>query len=392
MRIGWHVGADTDWAFAFLSEHIMKATPEHEHVFNEQGNINVVLSPVYLPGMETDKSFLLHLDGNRFYEARGVDFCLLDPPKSGRPRIISLIWMKDVWSWGVIYQVLHARLCDEFDFYPVEFERYRQSRAFVPSVAEDVFFCQNVTQLGSVPEHKKRLCVARLGGIMNFTDNAAVNQFMAEMGKCGAIVATNRKLYEIGKLANPNTYLIPNGLDLREWRPRPDRHWNVDQPIVGFIGNVATKAKVQYKGYDLVTRACRDLKLEVRPALYKSQQIPHEEMRERFFDQIDIFILPTDGEGCSNSIMEALACGVPVITTRTAGYHGELMQDGTNVVFCEKKIDGVKESLRRFVGHRGLFLKLSENGRHFAEEHHDINRIAERYREVFRKHFLPDSH
>lgn len=393
MKISWHVGADIDWAFTYLAEHIVKATPEYDHIFNERGDIDVVMTPVFLQKLKPDRTFLLHLDGNRFYEARGVEIHIPEPkPEAAitKPRVIALIWEKDRWSWGIIYQEIHNRLADEFDFVALEFESYRKRRAWIPCSGKDFFFCQNVTQLGSVPEENKRHAIVRLGGIMNFTGNEAVDQMLVEMGKCGAIIATNHRLYEIGKTTNPNTYLIPNGIDMDVWKPAEGRRWHTDQPTIGFIGNISTKAKSQYKGYPLVARVCRDMKLELRQAIYKHQQIPHDKMQELFWSQIDIFILPTDGEGCSNSLMEALACGVPIITTRTAGFHGELLTDGKDVIFCEKTLESVTESIKRFIADPGLFRRLSQGGREFAKRHHDIKIVAEKYREVFKKHFVKE--
>ena len=136
-----------------------------------------------------------------------------------------------------------------------------------------------------------------------------------------------------------------------------------------------------------MARACRDIGLELRTMAYKQNHIPNEQMQADFWHQIDLFVLPTDGEGCSNSIMEALCCGIPVITTEKAGYHGETLTDGLNVVFCEKSYPGVMNCLKRFIGNPDLFYSLSVQGRKFAEQHHDIVDISERYRNVFRRYY-----
>jgi sugar transferase (PEP-CTERM/EpsH1 system associated) len=43
----------------------------------------------------------------------------------------------------------------------------------------------------------------------------------------------------------------------------------------------------------------------------------------------DIFVLPSQGEGISNTILEAMATGLPVVATRVGG-NPELVQDGVN--------------------------------------------------------------
>jgi glycosyltransferase involved in cell wall biosynthesis len=252
----------------------------------------------------------------------------------------------------------------------------------------DFILCQNVTQLAAVSGACLSQTITRLGGNMNFSNDPRIRRYMRQMRGCAAVVATNRHLYKIASAANPATYLIPNGIDLAAWRPDPCRSFRAGRPVVGFCGNISSPAKRAYKGYDLVFQAACELGLEMRAALYGEGQIPHQEMKSRFFDEIDIFVLPTDGEGCSNSIMEALACGVPVVTTRQAGYHGEMLTDGLDVVFIEEKTaSSVSRALSRFIGNPALFHRLSRAGRRFAEHYHDIDQVADQYRAVFERHF-----
>lgn len=382
--IGWWVGTDTDWAFMHLSRHLQRALPEFGHRVNAGGDINVSLSPVFLGrDVAADGRCLLHLDGNRFYEEAGVDFCV------DEKRVLHLVWALDVWSWGLVFRALSDRLAGAYRFVPMEFGAIRAARSVVGCAATDLFFCQNVTQLSGVPAGMLGQTICRLGGNMNFSESGRVNRWMRQMGQCAAVVATNRKLYHIGKLANENTYLIPNGLDTDIWRPDPCRVWRRDRPVVGFVGNISTPQKAAYKGFDLVRRACAELDLPFKTALYKDAQIPHERMKADFWDRIDLFVLPTNGEGCSNSIMEALACGVPVITTRRAGYHGEMLTDGHDVVFTEKTVDSVKAAIGFFLDHPVMFELFAVNGRCFAIENHDIEKVATQFREVFDRHFAP---
>jgi glycosyltransferase involved in cell wall biosynthesis len=123
--------------------------------------------------------------------------------------------------------------------------------------------------------------------------------------------------------------------------------------------------------------------LDLREALFRTRQIPHDQMMKRFFHRIDILAHPTAGEGCSNTIMEALACGVPVITTQCAGFHGEMLKDGKNVVFCERTADSIEAAIRRFLKHPDMMADIGAAGREFAEKHHNIDDIAAQYREVF---------
>jgi len=275
----------------------------------------------------------------------------------------------DSWSWGLIVKQLLKELDTEFFFTKDEKEKDYA-----------VLFLQQITLLKfvSAKDYVKTIC--RLGG--NKTFNGDEMRYKDLMEKVHSIIATNKYLYEIGKRANPRTYLIPNGLDLDEWKPvKPKR--GRTKFIAGFVGNVSTPEYRDHKGYDLVIDACKQTGIELISALYGENQIPHEKMQSEFYHKISVLIHPTKSEGCSNTIMEALACGVPVITTRTAGYHGEMLKDSKNVLFCERTVESIVDCINRLKDDKKLFNKLKKESRKFAEQHHDIKSIAEQYKQVF---------
>jgi glycosyltransferase involved in cell wall biosynthesis len=246
----------------------------------------------------------------------------------------------------------------------------------------DVVFCQNSTLLRRLNERLKTIC--RLGGNRTFDDNRPeLEKMLQEMSKCFCIVATNQKLYDIASAIHDKVYLIPNGLDLEEWRPvkRTVRK----SLTVGFCANISTETYRHYKGYDFVEEACNNAGVELKTALYQNKQIPHDKMRELFYGQIDCIVHPTLGEGCSNTLMEACACGIPIITTECAGYHGELMKDGKDVLFVERSTESIQTAIEKLRNDKALRAKLGKGSRAFAEKHHDVTEIVKQYEEIFKE-------
>jgi hypothetical protein len=272
------------------------------------------------------------------------------------------------WSWGLVITAMIQ------DLKHIKFERTTMPDRGKQASA-DVILCQQATLLDKIKEKYKTLC--RLGGNRTFDDVDPIkaDHYLAQMKECFAIVATNRHLYELAKLANPNSYLIPNGLDVSKWKPR--------EFTVGFAGNVQTARNSQYKGYSLIEEACKLLSVSLKSALYGQKQIPHADMPSKFYHAIDCIVHPTLGEGCSNTLMEACACGVPIITTRQAGYHGELMRDGEECLFCERTVESIADCIRRIRDDRDLRTKLAVNARTFAVQHHDVAIIAKQYEQIF---------
>ena len=83
----------------------------------------------------------------------------------------------------------------------------------------------------------------------------------------------------------------------------------------------------------LLTRAVQD---SARPALEKyadlpiewAPSLPHRQLAERL-RSADIFVLPSLEDGFARTVAEALACGLPVVTTRNTGA-SDLIEPGTN--------------------------------------------------------------
>lgn len=273
------------------------------------------------------------------------------------------------WSWGLTSASLEKAM-------PQHQWQHCQMNRQIVDLPCDIILSQQITLMRYIREKHKTVC--RLGGNRSFDEDKPM-AFDEEIKQTYAVIATNNRLFNISKQLNPNTFLIPNGVDLTEWR-------RVIKPknfTVGFCGNISKIEYREYKGYDFVVEACSNLGLPLKTALFNSEQIVHNQMREKFYSKISVLVHPSKGEGCSNVIMEALACGVPVITTKVAGYHGEELKDGQNVLFCERTTPSVVECLLKLLNQKTLCRKLSAQGRIFAEKNHDINKIAKQYENIF---------
>jgi len=243
----------------------------------------------------------------------------------------------------------------------------------------DITLLQNADSIQLIRNNQKK-AVVRMGGML-VDDQYISTRYDEQLAKCGAVISTNNLLFDIAKNANPNSHLIPNGVDLELFKPAEKR--NKRPFTAGFAGNIWGPGST-YKGYGIYVQALIRLapKIEMKTQLHAHTQIEHKDMPKKFYHKIDCLVLPSLGEGCSNVTLEALACGVPVITTKV-GYHGEMLTDAKECLFCEREIDSIADCVKRLAEDEDLRNSLSVNGRLFAEKHHDINVIAKQYDKVF---------
>lgn len=201
--------------------------------------------------------------------------------------------------------------------------------------------------------------------------------------KFDCVIALNSGLHQRASALHRNVALIPNGLDLSLWNPASLRRDPTRLFTAGFAG-MAAGVKRRTKGLELAVEAARHTGMPLLRCHKGSQQIAHDRMIEDFYSRIDVLIHPTLAEGSSNVIMEALALGIPVITTNAAGYHGERLRDGVNALMRPPSVEDFADAAGLLRGDEEFRRQISSGARLFAEQHHSISAVAGSYERIIR--------
>lgn len=90
---------------------------------------------------------------------------------------------------------------------------------------------------------------------------------------------------------------------------------------------------------------------------------------QRYYAAADVFVLPTIYEPFGNVYLEALASGLPVITTKNSGA-SEIIKDGVHGFVVQKPEDvvAIAEKIQLLINDRDKLRSMSENARSLAEE------------------------
>lgn len=98
----------------------------------------------------------------------------------------------------------------------------------------------------------------------------------------------------------------------------------------------------------------------------------------------DIFVLPSDREGMPNSVLEAMACRLPVVITPFAGLSSDLGEAGREYLLAERNAAALAATLERLVADAALRARLADSGRGWVEATLDVERSIDRYAGLYR--------
>ena len=123
-----------------------------------------------------------------------------------------------------------------------------------------------------------------------------------------------------------------------------------------------------WKGFDTLRGIVPELKKEnPKFKLVVAIKMPHDELMG-YFRASRVFVLNSGYEGFSHLILEAMACGLPVITTNVCG-NPELINDGYNGLLVEyNNKKQLKETILKLWRDKKLQKKFIDNGKKTLEK------------------------
>ena len=160
------------------------------------------------------------------------------------------------------------------------------------------------------------------------------------------------------KVGKENVAVFPNGINCRLFFPRDRasmrRQYQLpeDHFIVGFTGSFEPR-----KGARRVADAIRGLEgvsgvfigAGNEPPEGENiafcQRVPHAQVPE-VLSACDMFALPTTDEGCCNAIVEAMACGLPVVSS-TGAFNDEILNGDVSIRVDSMDVGALRQAIIR---------------------------------------------
>lgn len=178
-----------------------------------------------------------------------------------------------------------------------------------------------------------------------------------------------KKIYDEYPNIKKPSMVIADGVDLNLFKMYDtDKYENIENRTIkiGWTGNskFTDETDDDLKGLQKVIKpAISELieegyNIELDIADRNIKMISHEEM-PKYYNNIDIYVCASRTEGTPNTILESMACGVPVIST-DVGIVPEVFGEGQKKYIINRDKEDLKTKIIELISNKEQLKKLSE--------------------------------
>lgn len=187
--------------------------------------------------------------------------------------------------------------------------------------------------------------------------------------------------------------IIYNGVDERLFLPKKRQTGKKNEFRVFFSGNLTLRKGVQWLE-TIAGKLSRGIKIYYTGGLRKRGKmlhgknlvsvgpVPFEQMPERY-GQMDVLLMPTVREGFSLAVLEAMACGLPVVASSCSSLP-EQIDDGKGGFLCPVgDVDAFAEKINILAESPNLRKEMGEYNRAKVEKMFTLEQMVREYKELF---------
>jgi len=221
------------------------------------------------------------------------------------------------------------------------------------------------------------------------------------------IVVPSKWLYNIVKksiLSDKDVHLIYNGIDTSLFKPKPKsemrRKFNIDSEKIVFITSIAGGMKNSQKGASYLLEALKKMEFKKDIVLicmgekdesYEIEGVTWmntghifcEEKLAEWYCAADLFLYPSLADNCPLAVLEAMACGLPVVTFATGGIPELVKHMETGYVARYRDIDDFIKGIETFLYDRDLGLLAGKMARINAENNFSLHQMTASYLDLY---------
>jgi glycosyltransferase involved in cell wall biosynthesis len=214
-----------------------------------------------------------------------------------------------------------------------------------------------------------------------------------------AILALSENMRtKLKKIYDTEIYVIPNGIDLEEYNGEIiNQEKKPCEKNILFVGSLYSVKGVQYlimamnlvldkvpeaklilvgDGEEREMLEALSIQLDIQKCVQFVGKVPHKKVQTLML-RADIFVLPSLSEGFPNVILEAFACGLPIVASRVGGIPDIIINDTNGYLVEAKDIGDLAKKIILLLHDDALRKKISNNNRQFVKKYTWENVIVE---------------
>jgi glycosyltransferase involved in cell wall biosynthesis len=205
-----------------------------------------------------------------------------------------------------------------------------------------------------------------------------------------------------------HVHFVPNGVDTERFRPERTRTGalrtrfgiGADAPVVGFVGRLAWE-----KGPDVFLRTALSIRAQRPDARFivvgdgamleqlqtfvrrfeLARSVHFAGTRDDMpavFNELDVLVLTSRSEAMPLALMEAMACGLPIVATKVGGVPDLVAHGVTGWIAPEGDYEALAAQVVDLLDEPGLRAAVGEAGRRRAVERFGLDRSVEATRRL----------
>lgn len=205
-------------------------------------------------------------------------------------------------------------------------------------------------------------------------------------------------------IAPSRIVLIPNGVDLTRFSTKPRSAEAASEPVtIGTLANLRPEkglaefirasalvgerwpqARFLIWGDGPLRRELQDLvsQLGLGTAVHFQGATVEPEVA---LHQLDIFVLPSLSEACSNVLLEAMATGLPVVTTSVGGNPALVEEGTTGLLVPPGDAAALAKAIIRLLEDPALAWRLGVNARNVVRSNYGLERMLSRVQALYER-------
>jgi glycosyltransferase involved in cell wall biosynthesis len=223
-------------------------------------------------------------------------------------------------------------------------------------------------------------------------------------------------------LVPPNKiHLIPNGVDTNGFTPAGAAQKSRLREKLNLPGNatiaIYTGRLVSYKGLPLLLKVWKEirgqhenvllllagsggldihnceaeLRAYVKSAALEKEVIflgPVQDVAD-YLQAADFFVFPTENDAFPSSLIEAMGCGLPVVTTPVGAIKTIIEHQKTGLLVQPGNGRQLYEALHAVISDKALAFRLGQAGRQIVQERYSVGSILSKYLSLFESTLPP---